>query len=312
MTTPVLITGGTGLLGSAVVANFRATHDHAVVLAPTRQDLDLLDGNAVREWFCTNRPRTVVHAAGHVRGLAANMGDQLTGLLVNARMSLNLLGACAAYPPNRLVVASSNAAYAYPFAELPLHEDALLYGDVHPGEYGYAWGHRTLIAGTTILERHHGIQTSIALLTNLFGPGDRFDGDAAHVVPALIARCVAAVDDGADEVVVWGSPDTTRDFMYSEDAAAAMAAILQAPDPPPMLNVASGHERTMAQTVDTIARACGFQGRITWDDAMPVGIPRRSVDVALLNTLDRPDPVGFDEGVERTVAWYRANRAHTA
>ncbi len=100
--------------------------------------------------------------------------------------------------------------------------------------------------------------------------------------------------------------------MYSEDAAHAMVAILQAPDPPPILNVASGHERTMAQTVDTIARACGFQGRITWDNAMPVGIPRRSVDVALLNALDRPPPVGFDEGVERTVAWYRANRAHTA
>ncbi len=162
MTTPVLITGGTGLLGLAVVANFRATHDHAVVLAPTRQDLDLFDGDAVREWFRTNTPSTVVHAAGHVRGLAANMGDQLTGLLANARMSLNLLGASAAYPPNRLVVASSNAAYAYPFAELPLHEDALLYGDVHPGEYGYAWGHRTLIAGTTILKRHHGIQTSVA------------------------------------------------------------------------------------------------------------------------------------------------------
>jgi len=181
---------------------------------------------------------------------------------------------------------------------------------VHSGEYGYAWGQRTLIAGMQILRHEHGVSTSVALLSNLFGPGDRFHGTAAHAVPALIARSTAAVDNDDDEIAVWGHPTTTRDFLYIDDAARAMVALLDAPEPPALVNVASGEERAMSDVVVSITRASGFTGRVRWDDSMPVGIPRRAVDTSRLDSLVADAPIGFDEGIQRTVAWYRANR-HT-
>jgi len=307
----VLVTGGSGMLGLALTTALNARPDTPDVLAPTHGELDLLNADATMRWFATHRPSAVLHLAGHVRGLAANMGDQLQGLMVNARIALNVLEASTSYPPERLVVAGSTAAYGHPYRTIPIQEDDLFTGDVHPGEYGYAWGQRTLIAGTEILRREHGVTTSVALLSNLFGPGDRFHGTAAHAVPALIARCSFAVDNGDDEIAVWGQPSTTRDFLYVDAAARAMVALLDSPEPPSLVNVASGEERTMGDVVESITRASGFTGRVTWDDSMPVGIPRRAVDTSRLDSLVTDAPTGFDEGIQRTVAWYRANRHNT-
>lgn len=310
MSQALLVTGGGGLLGSAVVEHLGACGRSDAVLAPRRADLDLLDDPATLDWFREHRPARVIHLAGHVRGLAGNMGHQLDGLVLNSRMGLNLISACAAFPPERLVIGGSTSAYAFPFARLPLMEDGLLAGDVHPGEHGYASAHRLLIAGADALRRDAGVDARVAVLTNLFGPRDRFKGTAAHVVPALIARFTAAADAGDDEVAVWGNPGTTRDFMYSEDAAAAVVAALDAEDAPRLVNVASGAERTMGEVAATIAAATGYAGSITWDDSMPVGVPRRAVDVSRLHALmPATEEIGFDEGIRRTVAWYRDKRA---
>jgi len=304
----LLVTGGGGLLGSAVVEHLNTRGRSGAVLAPRRAELDLLDGPATLDWFREHRPGRVIHLAGHVRGLAGNMGHQLDGLVLNSRMGLNVISACAAFPPERLVIGGSTSAYSFPFARLPLVEDDLLAGDVHPGEHGYASAHRLLIAGADALRRDAGVDARVAVLTNLFGPRDRFAGTAAHVVPALIARFTAAADADGNEVAVWGNPDTTRDLAYSEDAAAAVVAVLDADDAPGLLNVASGTERTMGEIATTIAAAAGYQGSITWDDSMPVGVPRRAVDVSRLRALmPAPEEIGFDEGVRRTVAWYRDN-----
>jgi len=304
----LLVTGGGGLLGSAVVKHLGARGGGGVI-APRRADLDLLDGPGVLDWFREHRPGRVIHLAGHVRGLAGNMGHQLDGLVLNSRMGLNVISACAAFPPERLVIGGSTSAYAFPFARLPLMEDDLLAGDVHPGEHGYASAHRLLIAGADALRRDAGVDARVAVLTNLFGPRDRFEGTAAHVVPALIARFTAAADADDDEVAVWGNPGTTRDVMYSEDAATAVVAVLDADDAPGLLNVASGTERTMGEIAATIAAATGYAGSIIWDDSMPLGVPRRAVDVSRLRALmPAAEEVGFDEGIRRTVFWYRQSR----
>ena len=308
MSQSLLVTGGGGLLGSAVVKHLGARGGGGVI-APRRADLDLLDGPGVLDWFREHRPGRVIHLAGHVRGLAGNMGHQLDGLVLNSRMGLNVISACAAFPPERLVIGGSTSAYAFPFARLPLMEDDLLAGDVHPGEHGYASAHRLLIAGADALRRDAGVDARVAVLTNLFGPRDRFEGTAAHVVPALIARFTAAADADDDEVAVWGNPGTTRDVMYSEDAATAVVAVLDADDAPGLLNVASGTERTMGEIAATIAAATGYAGSIIWDDSMPLGVPRRAVDVSRLRALmPAAEEVGFDEGIRRTVFWYRQSR----
>ena len=309
MSQVLLVTGGGGLLGSAVVEHLSTRGRSGALLAPRRAELDLLDGPATVDWFREHRPARVIHLAGHVRGLAGNMGHQLDGLVLNSRMGLNLISACAAFPPERLVIGGSTSAYSFPFARLPLVEDDLLAGDVHPGEHGYASAHRLLIAGADALRRDAGVDARVAVLTNLFGPRDRFEGTAAHVVPALIARFTAAADAGDDEMAVWGNPGTTRDLMYSEDAAAAVVAVLDADDAPGLLNVASGTERTMGEIAATIAAATGYAGSIIWDDSMPLGVPRRAVDVSRLRALmPAAEEVGFDEGIRRTVFWYRQSR----
>jgi GDP-L-fucose synthase len=314
MSEVVLVTGASGMLGGAVVRRLRAEPNPPYVPStPERGELDLLDPAAVHAWFRECRPRAVLHLAGHVRGLAENMGHQVAGLAVNGRITLNVLQACAEFAPERMVIAASNAAYGFPYTRLPLTEDDLFVGDVHPGEYGYAWGNRTLVAAAETLRLDRRADVRIALLTNMFGPGDRFDEGAAHVIPALIARFSHAVDSGGEEVTVWGKPDTTRDFIYVDDAAHAMLCLLEADDPPMLVNVASGIERRMANVVASIAAATGFTGAVLWDSNRPVGIPRRSVDISRLRTVlaDRTE-VGFSEGIRRTVAWYRDHHGAAA
>ena len=310
MSHTLLVTGSGGLLGSAVVEHLGARGRGDAVRAPRRAELDLLDGPATRDWFREHRPTRVIHLAGYVRGLAGNMGNQLDGLVLNSQIGLNVISACAEFPPERLVIGGSTSAYAFPFPHLPLSEGDLMAGDVHPGEHGYASAHRLLIAGADALRRDAGVDARVAVLTNLFGPRDRFEGTAAHVVPALIARFTAAADDeSADNVAVWGNPGTTRDLMYSEDAAAAVVAVLDADEAPGLLNVASGTERTMGEIAATIAAATGYRGSISWDDAMPVGVPRRAVDISRLGALmPAGGEIGFEEGIRRTAAWYRGNR----
>lgn len=308
MSDVVLVTGASGMLGTAVMGRLALEPHGAQLIAPTRRDLDLLDARQVMEWFAEHRPQTVLHLAGHVRGLAQNMGHQVDGLVLNARMTLNVAEAAAAFPPQRMVLAGSNAAYAHPYPHLPLREDDLLAGDVHPGEYGYAWANRTMVAAAESLRRDTAMEVSVALLTNLFGPGDRFDAASGHVIPALIERFCTAADQGTPGVVVWGRPDTTRDFLYVDDAADAVLAIVGAADAPLVVNAASGTERTMGSVAMAIAAATGFTGRIAWDDSMPVGIPRRAVDVSRLRHIHPADSVGFDEGLRRTIAWYRDRR----
>lgn len=305
MSGPVMVTGGSGMLGRAVLALLDRDASADVVLAPTHEQLDLTDTSAVVDWFGAHQPRAVVHLAGHVRGLAANMDDQVTGLLENGRMAMNVAEACARTRPERVVVAGSTAAYGFPYRALPLREKDLMDGDVHPGEYGYAWGQRTLIAAATVLRRDLGMEASVAVLTNMFGPGDRFDGPAAHVIPALIARFVAAVEQGASEVVVWGRPETTRDFIYVDDAAAVVVNLLRSDDPPLLVNVATGAERQMGDVAEQIARATRFTGQIRWDDTRPMGIPRRHVDTTTMRVVATTEAVGFRKGIERTIAWYR-------
>jgi GDP-L-fucose synthase len=295
------------MLGRAVAEDLSARG--YLTLTPPKDELDLLDVESTRSWLVTHQPDAIVHLAGYVRGILGNLRAQVDSFSLNARMSLNLFEACSETPPSRLVVSGTVAAYGYPYRSIPLTESDFLAGDVHGGEYGYGWAKRMMYGAAQILRRESGVDTTVALLTNLFGPGDRFMGETTHVVPALIRRFADASDEGAPTVDVWGSPSTTRDFMYSHDAAGALGALTVTPhDLPPVVNVASGHERTMGDVVTTIAEAAQFTGVVNWDQTMPVGIAHRSVDVTLLEQFDLRRPIGFENGVRTTMAWYRRNR----
>lgn len=305
MTGVVLVTGASGMVGRAALPMVAAEFPAAHILTPSRADLDLLDASAVAAWFESNRPALVLHLAGHVRGLGANLNRQIDGLVLNGQMALNIIAAAGKSPPRHMVLAASSAAYAHPYHRFPVTEDDLLRGDVHAGEFGYAWGNRLLVAGAEAFRRDTGRTAAVALLTNIFGPGDRFD-ETAHVIPALIARFCRAADENVDQVTVWGNPETTRDFLYAPDAGSHLVALLRGG--PETVNIASGHERKIGDVASHIAAVAGFAGDILWDDEKPVGVTRRVMDVSRLRAVSGCPPTDFHEAIRKTIDWFRSTR----
>jgi GDP-L-fucose synthase len=306
--TPVLVTGATGMLGRNLLGSLRHLPTGAV-LAPTRQDLDLCDADAVSRYWDRHRPQTVLHLAGFVRGILGNLRAGPRSLLLNARIQTNLLQAACDAPPQVAVVAGTVAAYGYPYVRLPLVEDDFWTGRPHEAEGFYAAGKRVAIPYLEALAQL-GSGTRFAVLTNLFGPHDHFGEAGAHVVPSLIARFVDAAKAGADVVTVWGRPQTTRDFLHAADAAGFLldlAVDAQLTRGFATVNVASGCETTMAELSALVAQASRFGGCVTWDADAPVGIPERSIDVARLRALSRRRPRPLADAVQTTVDWYVAH-----
>lgn len=302
---PVLVTGATGMLGRVLVEGLRSLAGDRL-LAPPRGELDLGDPAAVVDYWHRHRPRTVFHLAGYVRGILGNMQAGTLPLLENARIQANLLLAALEDPPDSIVVAGTVAAYAYPFVRLPLREDDFWIGQPHSAEGFYAAGKRVAIPYLEGLAQL-GCGTRFAVLTNLYGPYDRFGEQGAHVVPSLVGRFVEARRSGANSVVVWGKPETTRDFLHSADAARFLVdlAVTAARDRGyAAVNVASGVETTMGELVETIDRAAGFGGPVRWDADAPIGIPRRSLDVTRLQSISDHRPLPLAEGISATVRWF--------
>ncbi len=303
---PVLVTGAGGLLGSALVRALAQDED-AELLTPSRDELDLRDGEAVDEYFQKHQPEVVFHLAAFVKGLGGNLAAGAHAFEFNAVINANVLTACMRFPPQTVFAAGTVAMYGYPYARVPLLEEDVFKSEPHEGEYYYAVGKRAMLPYLQVLRRAHGTRIGLGLFTNMYGPGDRFDDDGAHVVPSLVRRFVNAQEQGLDEVVVWGRPDTTRDFLYVDDAVHAMLAMTRAGAD--VCNLASGREATMRELVEELQAATGFDGRIAWASDMPIGIPKRSVDVSRLLSIDPAfAPRSLAEGVGSTVAWYRQSR----
>lgn len=302
----VLVTGGSGLLGSALVARLQDLREDWEILAPGREVLDLASASAVEAYFGRTKPDTVVHLAAFVRGLGGNMAAGHSAFTANADINHQVLSACLRHKVERVFVAGTVAMYPHPYPHLPLIEEDVLEAVPHEGELHYALAKRAMVPYLQAMEHAHGTHTSVGLYTNLFGPRDRFNDDSGHVIPSLISRFVTAHRAGAHEVAVWGRATTTRDFLYVDDAVEATLALTF--DVQGMYNVATGVESTMQQLVDATVLATGYEGRVVWDAAMPIGIPRRAVSAHRLEAaLASWEPRNLDIGIKSTVDWYTSN-----
>lgn len=297
----VFVAGHRGLAGSAIArALAEAGHE---VLTRTRDELDLRDAERTRAFLRDARPDAVVLAAATVGGIMANQRFPVPFLEDNLRIQLSVLAGAHAADVNRLLFLGSSCIYPK-LAPQPIPEEALLTGPLEPTNEPYALAKIAGISQVRSYRRQFGRAYIAAMPTNLYGPGDNFDPETSHVLPALIRRFHDAKAAGREEVTLWGSGTPRREFLHSADLAAACVLMLRAYDDEIALNVGCGEDLTIAELAATIAEAVGYTGRVAWDPAKPDGTPRKQLDITRLRKLGFEPSVPLARGIRETYAWW--------
>jgi GDP-L-fucose synthase len=298
------VAGHRGLVGSAVWRHLAAA-GFTDLVGRTSAELDLRDREATFAFVESVRPEAVVLAAARVGGIGANASEPVDFLSDNLRIQVNVLDAALAAGVPRLLFLGSSCIYPRQ-APQPIREEALLTGPLEPTNDAYAIAKIAGILHVQAVRRQHGLRWISAMPTNLYGPGDSFDLERSHVLPALLRRLSEAAEAGAPEVVVWGTGTPRREFLHVDDLARACLLLLDSYDGAAPVNVGTGTDVTIAELAETIARVVGYRGRIVFDPSRPDGTPRKLLDVSRLRALGFTPSLGLEEGVRSTYEWYRA------
>ncbi|MGK5529803.1 GDP-L-fucose synthase family protein [Streptomyces sp. URMC 129] len=297
----VFVAGHRGLVGSAIARVL--TDEGYDVLTMTRAELDLRDAERTREYLCDVRPDAVVLAAATVGGIMANQTFPVRFLEDNLRIQLSVIAGAHAADVDRLLFLGSSCIYPK-LAPQPIAEEALLTGPLEPTNEPYALAKIAGISQVRSYRRQYGRSYISAMPTNLYGPGDNFDPETSHVLPALIRRFHEAKRDGRAEVVLWGTGTPRREFLHSDDLARACLLLLREYDDESPVNVGCGEDLTIAELAATIADAVGYSGRVAWDPAKPDGTPRKLLDIGRLRKLGFAPRIPLARGVRETYDWW--------
>jgi GDP-L-fucose synthase len=303
----IFITGHRGLVGSALkrrceLQGFRH------ILVRTRAELDLRDQSAVDAFFAAERPDYVLHAAGIVGGIHANDSMPVEFIRDNLQMAVNVIDAAWRNKTRKLLFLGSSCIYPK-HAPQPLREEYLLTGGLEPTNQWYAMAK---LAGLKVCEayrRQHGFNAISLLPTNLYGPGDNFDLQTSHVLPALMRKVHEARVAGASHMTIWGSGTPRREFLHVDDLADACLFLMQRYDGAEPINVGCGKDLTIRELAHTLARVIGFEGLFEFDASKPDGTPRKMLDVSRLNALGWRPSIDLETGVAATYEWYRTYMA---
>jgi GDP-L-fucose synthase len=299
----VVVTGGAGFLGSHVVARLRAGGCRDVVV-PRRRDLDLTREADVVALYERTRPEVVIHAAGVVGGIGANAANAGRFCYDNLVMGALLMEHARRAGVRKFVVIGTICAYPK-HTPVPFREDDLWNGYPEETNAPYGLAKKMLLVQAQAYRQQYGFDAIYLLPVNLYGPGDTFDPERSHVIPALIRRCVEAVESGAPEIVCWGDGSPTREFLYVEDCAEAVVLAAERYDGAEPVNVGAGFEISIRALAERIAELTGFRGRLVWDASRPNGQPRRCLDTSRARAAFGFEArTGFAEGLRRTVEWY--------
>ena len=310
------VAGHAGMVGSAIVRRLESLGYHDIVTA-SRAQLDLLDASAVQGFFRATRPEQVYIAAAQVGGISANNARPADFIWDNLVIEANLIKAAHDHDVRRLLFLGSSCIYPK-FAQQPIREDSLLTGTLEPTNEPYAIAK---IAGIKLCEsfnRQFGRDYRSVMPTNLYGPGDNFHREDAHVIPSLLRRFHEAAQANARTVTIWGSGKPRREFLHVDDMAAASVHVMEL-DPqtywsaasPTMshINVGSGEDCTIAELAQLVADVTGFDGRIEFDRSKPDGTPRKLLDVSLLHSIGWSDAISLPAGLKDTYAWFLDHQA---
>ncbi|MFD4029943.1 GDP-L-fucose synthase family protein [Streptomyces sp. NPDC058637] len=297
----IFVAGHRGLVGSALVR--RLTADGHEVITRGRENLDLRDAEATGAFLRDVRPDAVVVAAAKVGGIMANSTYPVQFLEENLRIQLSVIAGAHAAGTERLLFLGSSCIYPK-LAPQPIREDSLLTGPLEPTNEAYALAKIAGIVQVQSYRRQYGASYISAMPTNLYGPGDNFDLESSHVLPALIRRFHEAKRDGAPEVTLWGSGSPRREFLHVDDLATACARLLAVYDGDEPVNIGCGDDLTIRELAETVRDVTAYQGRIAWDTSKPDGTPRKLLDVSRLSSLGFEPQIPLRDGIARTYAWW--------
>ncbi|MDP3713041.1 MAG: GDP-L-fucose synthase [Mycobacteriales bacterium] len=297
----IYVAGHRGLVGGAV-ARLLQERGHEVI-GRTSAELDLRDRACVESFFGEVRPTHVVLAAAKVGGILANSTAPADFLSDNLRIQLNVMDAAHASGVQDLVFLGSSCIYPK-LAPQPIHEDSLLTGALEPTNDAYAIAKIAGIMQVQSIRRQHGRPWISAMPTNLYGPGDNFDLEKSHVLPAMIRRMHEAKESGAPSVTLWGTGSPRREFLHVDDLAEAVVFLMEHYDDPQTINVGTGVDVTIKELAELVQRVVGYSGELAWDTSKPDGTPRKLLDVSRLETLGWKASIELEDGVRSTYAWF--------
>lgn len=306
----VMLTGGAGFLGSAVARRLAAVGANEVFI-PRSRDYDLRTRDGVAGALARSRPDVVIHLAAVVGGIGANRENPGRYFYENAIMGIELMEQARRTGVGKYVQIGTVCSYPK-FAEVPFRESALWDGYPEETNAPYGLAKKMLLVQGQAFREQYGFDAIHLIPVNLYGPGDNFDPASSHVIPALVKKCVDAITEAADHIEVWGSGSASREFLYVDDAAEAIVLATEHYDDPEPVNIGTGIEINIRDLVDLVVRRSGFQGEVRWDRSKPDGQPRRSLDTSRARErFGFEARMALDEGLDRTIAWYRSHSAES-
>jgi GDP-L-fucose synthase len=301
----VMVTGGGGFLGSAVVRRLKAGGADQIFV-PRSKDYDRRTKEAIDRALSDGKPDLVIHLAAVVGGIGANRENPGRFFYENAIMGIQLIEQARLAGVDKFVQVGTVCSYPK-FTPVPFHEDDLWNGYPEETNAPYGLAKKMLLVQCQAYRQQYGFNAIYLVPVNLYGPGDNFDPRSSHVIPALIKKCVDAIEARADHIDVWGTGSASREFLYVDDAAEAIVLAAELYDEAEPVNLGVGREITVRDLLSLLVELTGYKGQIRWDPSRPDGQPRRSLETSRAKEcFGFVATVGFEEGLRRTIDWYRS------
>jgi GDP-L-fucose synthase len=301
----IYVAGHRGLVGSAIIRAIEAAGEHSWI-GRTRSELDLLDRKAVFDFLATEKPDAVIIAAAKVGGIHANNTYPVQFLTENLQIESNLMDAAHAAGIDKLLFLGSSCVYPK-MAQQPIKEEYLLTGALEKTNEAYALAKISGLKLVQAYRNQYGHSWISAMPTNMYGPGDNFDLENSHVLPALIRKFDDAKKSDAASVTLWGSGTPKREFLHADDLGRACVYLLENYDDDVAINVGVGEDVSIKELAELIKETVGFSGSIAWDSSKPDGTPRKLLDVSRITELGWKAQISLKDGIASTYEWYKTN-----
>ncbi len=303
------VTGGAGFLGSVVCRKLKERNAGGIFI-PTIEKYDLVQLDSIQKMLDDAKPDVIIHLAAQVGGIGANREHPAEFFYQNLMMGVQLIHEAWQRNVEKFVAIGTICAYPK-FTPVPFKEENLWDGYPEETNAPYGLAKKMLLVQAQSYRQQYGYNTIFLLPVNLYGPGDNFNPNSSHVIPALIRKCTEARDAGIDEIVVWGDGSPTREFLYVEDAAEAILLAAERYNGVEPANLGSGYEISIKDLITLIAHLTGFNGKVTWDTSKPNGQPRRALDTSRAwEYFGFKAQMPFDEGLRKTVEWFEHNKSN--